>query len=341
MQANPTNTQLLHAILNRIGNIEDDIKVMKNDITDLKKDVAILKGDVAVLKKDVTVLKVDVANLKGEVVVIKKYINNESETSEISMTNQIMELLHGYNSPSYIVEKYPLRYFYVPTSNNQVTDLDGFITVRTRQSVRVRNRTGNPRNLSEEKAFIIEVKHAFTFNLIQKKLQQFCVIIDTLRGIRERRLRFSNANSEKFNQMLDQHDLENLPSDIYFIIASNNIDTQIKLLLEHISNGTLTEQMYMVDMFNNYKSSMLYSDIQDNMYISRTVKNIFKTSQSVDEIRDIFTNQRFDRQREELAKYKDRVNEILVPYSEIKDCYTSLRGKLGIFSNGKLQLFNR
>ncbi|NPV27298.1 MAG: hypothetical protein HPY81_07645 [Firmicutes bacterium] len=50
-----------------LGQILDELKLMRHDLDSLKADVATLKNDVATLKTDVTTLKTDVATLKTDV----------------------------------------------------------------------------------------------------------------------------------------------------------------------------------------------------------------------------------------------------------------------------------
>lgn len=56
----------------RLGKLEVDVTVLKQDVAELKQDVVVLKQDVAELKQDVAVLKKDVAELKQDVVFLKQ-----------------------------------------------------------------------------------------------------------------------------------------------------------------------------------------------------------------------------------------------------------------------------
>lgn len=58
-------------ILEKLGQIDENVQEMKTDISGLKRDVEELKCDVAELKHDVAELKHDVTELKADVSVLK------------------------------------------------------------------------------------------------------------------------------------------------------------------------------------------------------------------------------------------------------------------------------
>ncbi len=87
-------------ILEKLDNMQEDIREMKQDIKELKEDVvvlkedvAVLKEDVAVLKEDVTVLKEDVRILKKEVKVLRKEVDVLKE--QVTQLNSRMEDVEG------------------------------------------------------------------------------------------------------------------------------------------------------------------------------------------------------------------------------------------------------
>ena len=76
-------------ILEKLDNMQEDIREMKQDIKELKEDVVVLKEDVAVLKEDVAVLKEDVAVVK----VLRKEVDVLKE--QVTQLNSRMENVEG------------------------------------------------------------------------------------------------------------------------------------------------------------------------------------------------------------------------------------------------------
>lgn len=80
-------------LLDRVGRLEGDVKILKKDVETLKQDVEILKQDVAILKQDVEVLKQDVAILKKEVEALKQDV--EMLKRDVEMLKQDVAYLKG------------------------------------------------------------------------------------------------------------------------------------------------------------------------------------------------------------------------------------------------------
>lgn len=84
-------------ILSILIEIQQDVKVLKEDVSGLKQDVSVLKEDVSGLKQDVSVLKEDVSGLKQDVSALKednKYIKGELAI----MKNNIAKILEVQNN---------------------------------------------------------------------------------------------------------------------------------------------------------------------------------------------------------------------------------------------------
>ncbi len=77
-------------ILSILLEIQQDVKVLKEDVSGLKQDVKVLKEDVSGLKQDVSGLKQDVSSLKED----NKYIKGELAI----MKNNIAKILEVQNN---------------------------------------------------------------------------------------------------------------------------------------------------------------------------------------------------------------------------------------------------
>jgi len=72
--------------LNLLGNIRDDVKIIKIDVNNLKKDVSDIKVDMNDTKKDISDIKIKVNNLKKDVSNIKMDVNNtKKDISDIKI----------------------------------------------------------------------------------------------------------------------------------------------------------------------------------------------------------------------------------------------------------------
>jgi len=151
------------------------------------------------------------------------YIQNESDKQELIATINIQNKLKEMAITAKI-DIFPLKYFYVPNNNDMLTDLDGCITYKlTQQSLQHQNEQF--KNIIQDKVFIIEAKHNFTKMLFDKKIEQFCKILNTFNIIKSKNKMKNIRNSMKNNKvntnfldMVDKYNLQDFPDNIYFIL---------------------------------------------------------------------------------------------------------------------------
>ena len=70
-----TDSEKLDLLLNKVGNIEDDISEMKGDISSMKGDISNMKGDISNMKGDISNMKGDIAKLFDNDVRMEGYIS--------------------------------------------------------------------------------------------------------------------------------------------------------------------------------------------------------------------------------------------------------------------------
>lgn len=310
-------------------------------------------------------LKVIVKKIKGTDKKIKdidnkltSYIHNESviqeKTATLTVKNKLMDFY-----PYAKIKEFPLREFYVPKSNNMRTDLDGCITIKS-SPIKVPNKNGNPVKLHYERAYIIEAKHNYTKALIDTKLKQFCDILDAFRLIKNRKQFNNTPISKKFKEMVLNYNLEDFPSEIYFIFVSDIIPNEQQEFLLAINSGEINENIYNKYLLEYVKTHPLINDIINDKDVAYNVKNVLKNTENINDIYDIFSpgknntntinttsiknNKTIDDIKlnrddiKTISTYKKRMNPLLIPYDDVEYCYSVLKGKIGFMYHNKLIL---
>lgn len=308
------NTPILHKILERLDKIDNRLDK----------------------------LEVRVGTLEKTVNNIQSYIKNESDIQENRLTLHMKELLHGiYNTAN--IQSSLLKEFYTPSSNKILTDLDGCLIVKSHSGpVRVRNsRTGMNRNIMFDRVYIIEAKHGLTKSLIDKKLEQFCIILDTFQKIHTGVYTPKNIPDTKFDNMVLSYDLQDFPEDIYFMFASDDLSEDLRNFLILVNNGDVTESKYNEYQMKNLKSHLIISDILNDTSVGGIMKSQLNDAKTIEDIYALFTTPKkssnstnkyltiVEEHRHTIMPYKSRLLSLLVPYSSVSSCYSTLKGKIG------------
>ena len=276
------------------------------------------------------------------------YIQNESEKQELIATINIQNKLKEISITSQI-DIFPLKYFYEPNNNDMLTDLDGCITYKLTQKS-LQHQNGHVKNIIEDKVFIIETKHNFTKMLFDKKIEQFCKILDAFKIIKNKSKMKNIQNSIKNNKvntnflnMVDKYNLQNFPDNIYFIFSSDVLTYDQKKFLSALNKGELNEEIYNKYLVEYIKTHKIMNDIRNDSKAKNNIKNKLLNFQSLNELIDIFkiNNNITGFEKEEkysIIKYKDTFNNLILPYNDVKDCYDILKGKIGYIDNNVLIL---
>jgi hypothetical protein len=295
-----TNTAILEKILLKIEGLDDSVQSLRSDVTSLRSDVTSLRSDVTSLQTDMKMVKKKLDNLDHE---FHAYTHREGRTQELIDANKFLHAWEEHSLiPAYIS---PFRYFFRASEDSLLTDLDGCVFI----------------NQPADMAYIIESKHAFTVDELLQKLTQFCEIIDTLKTLQSMDGSEWLANqSPKFQTMVATHDLLHFPTDIYFMIASDDMPKVMQEYIQKINKGeTERNEKQQVARFHE---SELYTQIQQSIEIPAWVKNKLATAYSIKPI-----NQLIAQPSSKLQGYKDKIHTM---FSKTDPCFKQLQGRIGI-----------
>jgi hypothetical protein len=239
-----------------------------------------------------------------------------------------------------------LRDVYLPDSNQTFTDIDGCLLV---QSLFRNNISGRYTNVvtHDERTYFIEAKHGLTKSIIDKKLFQFCKLLDLFQKLHNGTLRARSTPVTRFDEMVHNHGLLSYPKQIIFIFASDSIDAEHEAYIQAINAGTLTEELYnnvLVSLFKNHKT---YDEILEDRDIGSLIKAELRDVLTFDALRAALTlaavpttrrQGALEKQKQALLeKYAERISALLVPYSAMTACFSVLKGHLATYSHGKLR----
>jgi hypothetical protein len=313
------NAPVLKLILEKLSVIESDISVLKTDVSDLKKDMSGVKADIKELKSDVQNLKIVVNRIQSNV-------KNESDIQEYMYTNQLKSYLTDRFKGD-IITTVLFGNFYIANSNQELTDIDGCVIQKTIPMTVKRN--GANVVIDKSCVYYIEAKHSITKPILEKKLNQFVVILQTMNGIH------SHANYSKsstsFRNMIAMHSLEDYPEDICFLLSSDKMSPDVIKLVTCITTGSLTEDVYNDLLFEYIYNHAFVKDIITDKRASQQVKEAIGKIKSLNDIQ-LLILEPF------MKNYKLRFQEFLIPYDNYINAVTHLQGKLGFISKSEIQL---
>ena len=214
------NAQILNKILDKIDSMDKRMSTFELAFVNLNTNLAIKFKEIS---GNFDKINERIAGIDTK---LNLYIQNESEKQELIATINIQNKLKEISITSQI-DIFPLKYFYEPNNNDMLTDLDGCITYKLTQKS-LQHQNGHVKNIIEDKVFIIETKHNFTKMLFDKKIEQFCKILDAFKIIKNKSKMKNIQNSIKNNKvntnflnMVDKYNLQNFPDNIYFIFSSD------------------------------------------------------------------------------------------------------------------------
>lgn len=259
----------------------------------------------------------------------KSYVKRESDIQEATVTEYVYQTLRK-NFRYVDITKHSLRYFFLPTSSDQFTDIDGCI-LYTPQSSKTENHIS-----TKSHALLIEAKHLITKALVHYKIFQFCKIKQILHDIRANVI--LENKSLAFENMVLTHNLQSFPENIYFFFASDALSHEIKEYIYKISTMTLSEEEYNASVFDSTKEEFnKVVEILD--YKNRN--DLFKLEKTVKAYSDFFKTLPMssyeDKDRNRIYSYMD----LLVPFSIANECFAQLENTLGVIQFGILYQFQK
>jgi hypothetical protein len=277
------------------------------------------------------------------------YVRNESLAQEGRATQTILNSLQS-EFPHTEIKRFPLRNFFIPSSEDIYTDFDGCLTVRSYLPIpiHIKNSTGTSREIKGlDRAYIIEAKHGLTKKLVDEKLVQFCKILETVRAIHAKTI---TRQSTHFANMVSSYDMDTFPDDIHLIFTSDYIADEVVEYIEMIGSGALDEHAYNAVLYKNFKEHDLYKDILDDMSVSGFVKHELKTAKTVDDILRLCehaatppVNRKsvvLETHKTTLLPYVARIRALFVPYAKVRACHGFLLGRLGVMLYDELRMFS-
>lgn len=313
--------------------------LLLNKLTGIEGDIRELKSDVLVLKNYNKVQSV--IQEKQNAVLLKKYLNRTVGFSK----NRIISF----------------GKFYVPYNNNPLTDIDGCV-IHTKVPIQIPRsfiKNKNDENISNTKnvkynvldnsrVFFIESKHSMSKQLLDKKLGQFVQILTSINNVQ--RGNYAPRNKKyKFDDMIAIHNIKEFPSNISFLLSSNNMSPEAVQLAVAISRGVLDENTYSGILFDYIITHPILKDIQNDNNVDRTIVKTLINVKTLDEFsnfikdaeppKDASPKERsIYKKKETLQPYMERLLSLLVPYESYYDSIALLKGKIGFIEHDVIHL---
>lgn len=260
-----------------------------------------------------------------------KYVNNQSwiqESSDLEcMYSKFIKWL-----PTVECTKANIREVYLPTGNI-LTDIDGCIILNTEMKKPEHN--PNMRNNSKEKqpfyhfkkGILLESKHALNKQKIDSKLTNIVDFMRLLSSLQGGTL----DGTEKFSEFVEEFDLMNFPQDLYLVFSSGDISFEIRSFLLDIQSGKI-EQTYDTYVTAIFRTHPIQKVLKKDSRVLNVVKRKLKAIKDVEELRTLIQTE------PTLSSYQQHLLPILIPYSDMKDVYRRMKGKLGILQFMELTL---
>lgn len=263
---------------------------------------------------------------------ISSYIENESKIQERRATYCLKKTLSGRYSHKIITES-QLRSFYTPASNNIFTDFDGCVIAESpKGDGGVREGAGEGGN----RAYILECKHCITKTIIDRKLKQFCTILDVFRNIKRGTITVRNPPISKFDNMVLSYNLQNFPDNITFLFVSDYISYEDCNFITFINTGKIDENKYNIYLLQYCKSHEVFRAMMDDKCVGQAIKSALVDATTVEDMVHILgpacnSEDAYERDKSTLNRYRRSLLNILVPFSSVKDYYKALVGHIGYY----------
>jgi hypothetical protein len=270
------------------------------------------------------------------------YMKRHSEFEEMEDRNNILERLQN-EKLGYVSSFSIMRNFYLPDSNNLLTDLDGLILMkpriyninnntqlynannrmRFRKTMRNRLRANDQQvEINKPLAVIIESKQSLNKRLIDNKLQQFYKLYSILRDTKGGVIDI-NETSEQFKKMYQNYHLEAFPDELYFVFASNSIDKYCIEYVLHIAQNTLTRELYELYTIQYLRTLHAFAEFCSPKYITKQFIAKLKTTASLTDVIKVLDQYPKNR-------YSEKIRAEIELYEDMEPIFEYIRGRVGI-----------
>lgn len=193
------------------------------------------------------------------------------------------------------------------------------------------------------KLVIIDEKTSLNRERVDNKLQQLLQIHDVIRNLRAGEIDITCA-TKNFTQMIEEHAIHSLPSDITMIFAPNTVDLEIIDYIKAIGTGVLnrdntrspiSESKYLQfcsHFLNDYviTSNILY-DITVPSTIKRTLTQMMLNR--MPSATDFSTFISAINESTIKSEYKQNIKNTYKPYHILLPVFTYAVGKVGLYYN--------
>jgi hypothetical protein len=295
------------------------LKLILEKLTVLESDMSGVKADIQELKSDVKELKIVTNHIQSN-------IKNESDIQEYLCTNQLKSYLMDRFKGD-IITTVLFGNFYTPYSPQELTDIDGCVIQKTLPMTVKKN--GTSIIIDKSCVYFIEAKHSITKPILEKKLNQFVVILQTMQDIHS--LKNYSKASTAFRNMVELHSLQDYPEDVCFLLSSDKMSPDAIKLVTCITTGTLTEDVYNDLLFEYIYNHPFVKDVISDKKPSQQVKEAIQKVKSIKDIQALVLEPF-------MKNYKMRFEVMLIPYSNYTNAVSLLQGKLGFISKSEIQL---
>jgi hypothetical protein len=348
--SNGSNTGILKQILEVVKNISVDVSGLKVDISGLKADVSILKVDVSGLNTRLTKLEGSVTQLRVEFNGLRKefngYTKKESDDQESRLLNIIYNKLRTQSTYNFEIMD-NVKNFYTRDSPTPFTEFDGAIYMTNKAYQTKMNHSniiyqGALSKVSDINRFIpdpsfnlfkvarliiIESKHSTDIMKVFYKLRQVYKINEIIHYIptsKEYNIA-SEGYKEQYKNFIEDNDIE----DTGIIFASDRIDSSIMNLLNHINDGTLTEEILSSVLFRAFINDGRFKKLIGDNDIDHHIRNKVRTATMLKDACSV-----------KIVKYSDFLNDYCIDYNKNMWLFDYFKGKIGYY-DGKVFKFGK
>jgi uncharacterized protein YdcH (DUF465 family) len=287
----------------------------------------------------------EIVKMKDDIKVLKDYNANESIIKEQRDSAALKKCLSETNHNA-TINMIKFGKFYEPYDNNPLTDIDGCVIVRS-IPVHTINQNGEKIILDPSCVYLIESKHAITKTILDKKLQQFIIILELISKVQNNEY-IPRKKKYKFDTTIATHNIKQWPKNIHFLFSTDKMTPTAIRLATAITTGTLSKNVYDNILFDNIKAHPIIQEIQNSETVNNYVKRRLNEFTSLDELVEIITPVRpvtatpkklelYNKQIT-IMPFSARIKSLLVSINNYNDIVKVLNGKIGFINNNDIQL---
>jgi hypothetical protein len=318
------NTPILQQILSELQGVKYDIREIRTDIVSLRQEVSTIRSDMTVLRNDFTVFRDNtVFNFRN--------LSRIQEKTDAEFFRQYL----NNKFPTMVIESHVFGNFYLPNGST-LTDIDGCVSLHTIPQIpntsvyKPNNSKYIVKELIRNEMFILESKGLLDIVQLNKKIIQFCKIIQTIQTINKMNMTKAASN---FKEMIVSYPLFRRPNKIYFMMCANDMSLLIRTFIREINNNTLDKNKYLkliYEMFLEHPNYKLYKGMIKE---HPKLKKRYEECQSFDEMKKILQMPVFKDHAEFIGAY-------FYPYESMDQYYKNMAGIIGYIFQENVYLPN-